>query len=61
MGDPACWMARTCLVCGAFAEEGLDACPRCGEPLADGPPAAPPAGPRPPGRSSSPEDIAPPP
>lgn len=37
-GDPACFLASTCLACGRFLEpvdldEGV--CPRCGEPVED--------------------------
>ncbi len=37
-GDPACFLASTCLACGRFLEpvdldEGV--CPRCGEPVDD--------------------------
>ncbi|WP_281245331.1 hypothetical protein [Paramicrobacterium humi] len=32
-GDPACWLDRVCAECGAFLEDGMTACWRCGTPL----------------------------
>lgn len=33
MGDPACFLAETCLECGRFLEEPADVCPHCGADL----------------------------
>ncbi len=36
MGDPVCWLNRTCLSCGRFVEEeDFDVCPVCGWSPAD--------------------------
>ncbi len=35
-GDPVCWLAWTCQVCGAFVgADPPEKCPRCGDPLAN--------------------------
>jgi hypothetical protein len=38
MGDPACFLDRTCLSCGRFLEDSMvtdSRCPHCGAPLED--------------------------
>jgi hypothetical protein len=35
MGDPACFLAATCIECGRFLEEPWGTCPHCGADLSD--------------------------
>lgn len=35
MGDPACFLAATCIECGRFLEETTGTCPHCGADLSE--------------------------